>query len=376
MRLRLLAGICAIAMWATTAFAVDFGIRPVPAIPPAGTAFDLVITGTLLPDADFTPLVEVHGTAVDVRLKLGCDLACGPSSLRTLTVRMPPLAAGEYTLGVALAADSFPFGLPVTRYPLVVGRAAPSTIEDYSDLWYLPSESGWGVSVFQQESVMFAVIFAYGSDGAPRWFVAPDAGRDANAPSDRFSGTLYRTTGPVSLAQFDPARVQTTAVGTFSFAANADGTADIAYTVDGASVSKKGLQRQTWRLDAGSATYRGAVEARPGACGAEGRATPLTLPAVITLDLEASVVKLRFDVNGSSCSYDGDFTLRGQRGSSTGQYRCVPGAAPAYAGAVLRDEQGAMTLSDIRRSARAFSLRFQGAGPCNVSGEMGGVHAR
>ena len=84
MQIRLLAGIAAIAMWANAAFAIDFGIHPVPANPPAGTAFDLVITGTLLPDAAFTQVVQVHGTAVDVRLKLGCDLACGTSACSSI----------------------------------------------------------------------------------------------------------------------------------------------------------------------------------------------------------------------------------------------------------------------------------------------------
>jgi len=39
---------------------------------------------------------------------------------------------------------------------------------DYTDLWYLPAESGWGVNVVQQNDIVFATFFVYGPDGTPR----------------------------------------------------------------------------------------------------------------------------------------------------------------------------------------------------------------
>jgi len=43
---------------------------------------------------------------------------------------------------------------------------------DYTDLWYIPTESGWGLNVIQQGNVMFATLFVYGTDNTPRWYVA------------------------------------------------------------------------------------------------------------------------------------------------------------------------------------------------------------
>ena len=51
--------------------------------------------------------------------------------------------------------------------------ATPDSI-DYTDLWFVPAESGWGVNVIQQGNTLFATLFVYGSDQSPRWFVASD----------------------------------------------------------------------------------------------------------------------------------------------------------------------------------------------------------
>ena len=43
---------------------------------------------------------------------------------------------------------------------------------DYSDLWWNPNESGWGLNVVQHASRnIFAVWFTYDANASPRWFV-------------------------------------------------------------------------------------------------------------------------------------------------------------------------------------------------------------
>ena len=37
----------------------------------------------------------------------------------------------------------------------------------FSDLWWNPAESGWGVTVDHQQDVMFLMFFIYRSDGSP-----------------------------------------------------------------------------------------------------------------------------------------------------------------------------------------------------------------
>ena len=45
--------------------------------------------------------------------------------------------------------------------------AHAATTTDISDLWWIPSESGWGVQFVQEELTIFATMFVYGPNGQP-----------------------------------------------------------------------------------------------------------------------------------------------------------------------------------------------------------------
>ncbi|MBK6980577.1 MAG: hypothetical protein IPH30_02885 [Betaproteobacteria bacterium] len=69
-----------------------------------------------------------------------------------------------------------------------------SYANNYQDLWWNPTESGWGVNFAHQGDILFATLFTYGADGRSQWFVMS---RGERTPGTRtFRGTLYRTTGP------------------------------------------------------------------------------------------------------------------------------------------------------------------------------------
>jgi len=74
---------------------------------------------------------------------------------------------------------------------------------DYTDLWWNPGESGWGIAVLHQFSVMFLAWYVYDSAGKPVWYVASNCG--VNASLNGCSGVLYRTTGPAFGPTFDSA---------------------------------------------------------------------------------------------------------------------------------------------------------------------------
>lgn len=133
---------------------------------------------------------------------------------------------------VALAALLLPF----------LARA-----ENYSDMWWNPSESGWGVTIADHETEIFAVWYTYDTDGSPIWFTVP--GGTFNSNRTFFSGDLYRSTGPSFAGAFDPAAVARDRVGTASFEfAPGSGVATFTWTVG--SVTRS---RQIRRLPFGSA---------------------------------------------------------------------------------------------------------------------------
>jgi len=43
---------------------------------------------------------------------------------------------------------------------------------DFTDIWFVPSESGWGVNIVQSDAFMFLTFFIYGSDKKPTWYTA------------------------------------------------------------------------------------------------------------------------------------------------------------------------------------------------------------
>jgi lysyl endopeptidase len=124
-------------------------------------------------------------------------------------------------------------------YPALAQYLSPSSatpIADFTDLWWNPAESGWGLSLVQHPNrVLFGVWYAYGLDGKRTWFVLP-SGTWTN--SRTYTGTVYSTAGPAANATFDPARVRTTPVGsaTLTFSDANNGT--FAYTINGLSGSK------------------------------------------------------------------------------------------------------------------------------------------
>ena len=114
--------------------------------------------------------------------------------------------------------------------------------QNYSDIWFDSGESGWGLTVADHESQLFAVWFTYRQDGRPTWYVIP--GGTMSGDRLHFQGDVYATTGPAyTSAPFDPARVTATKVGTAAIDFTPSGTATFTYNVGGVSQAKP-IQRQ------------------------------------------------------------------------------------------------------------------------------------
>jgi hypothetical protein len=112
--------------------------------------------------------------------------------------------------------------------------------ENYSDIWWNPSESGWGVTIADHETQLFAVWYTYDTDGAPLWYSV--SGGTFNASRTAFTGDLYRSTGPSYTGSFDPAAVARTKVGTVSFEFTPGGSATFTWTVGSVTRSRQ-IQR-------------------------------------------------------------------------------------------------------------------------------------
>ena len=122
---------------------------------------------------------------------------------------------------------------------------------NYQDLWWATggSESGWGVNLTHQGTIIFATWFTYDANRDPLWLSAT---MPQTAPNT-YSGSLLLTGGQAfSAVPFDPANITRTTVGTatLTFANGNAGT--FSYDVDlGNGVDKatqtKSITRQVFR---------------------------------------------------------------------------------------------------------------------------------
>lgn len=146
------------------------------------------------------------------------------------------LAAGAYHVAVAHREAR-----GTGSYTL---RASISTVkENYTDLWWNPSESGWGVNVNHQGHTLFVTVFTYDRDGSPMWLVASSVTRQ---PSGFWQGTLLRMAGPAFNAVPWGAAVPT-AVGTLRLTFTSLTQALLSYSVDGVTVNKT-VERQLFSV--------------------------------------------------------------------------------------------------------------------------------
>ena len=136
--------------------------------------------------------------------------------------------------------------------------AASASAANYSDIWWNPHESGWGLTIADHETDLWLVWYTYRKDGSPTWMFA--SGGTFDATHTHFAGTLYQTTGPAWRAAFSSKPVSATAVGTvtvdFAPAGAVAGTAQFHYTVGDVSGTKAierfgfGSAAPAWGTDA------------------------------------------------------------------------------------------------------------------------------
>jgi hypothetical protein len=120
----------------------------------------------------------------------------------------------------------------IVRQILQTGSTPPPV--NYTDLWWNPNESGWGLVVSHQYGVMFLAWFVYDDNGKPVWYVVPDC----VVTGSNCTGTVYGTTGPPLGPSFDPTLVHVTAGGTVTLNFSDANNGILTLTVNGVSGSK------------------------------------------------------------------------------------------------------------------------------------------
>lgn len=129
--------------------------------------------------------------------------------------------------------------LPLAATPLSCRFTSASRADagNYTDLWWNPAESGWGLSILHQGDLLFLAWYTYATDQQPQWLTAvlqrqPDGGFTGrlNRPN---SGTPYTTAPTGNVTAFPVPEVGDV---TLRFSDGETGT--LGYRVDGVNQSK------------------------------------------------------------------------------------------------------------------------------------------
>jgi hypothetical protein len=155
--------------------------------------------------------------------------------------QLPP---GTYEVEVVKrSANGVNQGLVGRASFVVTPRLSSGPMFNFTDLYWNPQESGWGVSVTQVASGgLFLLWFVYGADHEPLWyFVSSGAWKTAR----HFAGTVYRSRGSPFSGPYDSGQFSASPVGTAEifFDAQSYESATLVYTIEGIS-SFKNLVRQ------------------------------------------------------------------------------------------------------------------------------------
>jgi len=112
----------------------------------------------------------------------------------------------------------------------------PSAGRDYTGAWYVPSESGWGLTVYQYAAPtynQFVMFFIYDNTGKAQWFEL-DATWTA---TDVRSGTVYASNAAPWSTTFNPGSRSFTAAGTATITYTSATTATVQFTINGVTRS-------------------------------------------------------------------------------------------------------------------------------------------
>jgi len=207
--------------------------------------------------------------------------------------------------------------------------SATSYSTDQSDLWWNPSESGWGIQFVQRGNLIFATMFVYDPSHIPIWYGGTLYPTGA---SFTWSGANYETSGPwFGNVPYNPAQFSSRVVGTMTWVATSTTTGTLTYTVDGVSVTKL-LTRQTIVFDDFSGNFQGAIHRAASSCSSPANNTTTELSAGFFIS-QVNNTSMSIDTSdalGARCNYSGTLSQDGQMGSIAGAYSCNNGDSGTF----------------------------------------------
>ena len=156
----------------------------------------------------------------------GSALAVTPAGTATLSFADANNGTFDFTLNGLAGTKS------ITRQVFATGTAVPAI--DYTDLWWNANESGWGIAITQQNTMIFATWYSYDSGGNAIWNVASSCPVSGNG----CTGDLYQVSGGSPITAPWKGNIVAPKVGSVTFAFDDANNGTMSYTINGVAGSR------------------------------------------------------------------------------------------------------------------------------------------
>ena len=253
---------------------------------------------------------------------------------------------------------------------LGLGAALPASATtfstDFTDIWFVPSEDGWGINLIQQGNTLFATLFVYAPDGSARWYIASQL--NAGTGTTTFTGPLNETRGPTFTAPFT-GLTSNQPVGTMTISFSGPNRGALVYTVNGAQVNKV-IERFAYRLNDLAGNYLGGMTAIASSCGNPANNGAALIMNELTVQHGGGTPRFIVDFTtaagaAAQCTFTGAYQQLGKLGLvQNGTFSCTGGAG----------NTGTFTMSEIHATRGGFTSVFTGQDQfCRYNGFFGGT---
>ena len=237
---------------------------------------------------------------------------------------------------------------------------------NYQDLWWNPSESGWGINISQQGDVMFATWFIYGAGNQATWVFLSRADR-SGATGNTFAGDLFQAVGtPFAVVPFAPLRGEdVTKVGTATLVFSDARTGTLTYSINGAQVIKQ-ITRQVIGLYNVTGTYFGGLKREGSGCISAALNGSALNQATYSVSHNVATGSITItEVGGTSCFFSGNTQVFGSILEGSGNFTCA-----------AENITGTWSMREGRPTPTSFSalmaLRPNGE-TCTLNATIGGL---
>jgi len=218
---------------------------------------------------------------------------------------------------------------------------------DYTDLWWTPTEPGWGLTLVQSDSFIFLSFFIYGEGNKPTWYTAelrPDA-------QGGYGGGVYLSMGTDYTKPWNPGdRTSAQQVGSAQFRPSAANSyqATLTYVVNNV-VYTKAIERMALTQINLAGTYTGGLAGVQSGCnGAGSYKNSYDLQATQTA---AGAFSLAFTFPTYACTLTGTLLQTGSQYQATGaEYRCTQGNTTVLATTA--------NISELKATAQGIEGRW------------------